>query len=281
MLDIDVSEDAEALADEQLTEVTDAPKTQPAANETDNVPSGEKDTTHTETDDGKVEDTKSGAETTEVKETRNQRRRRLAKERQEQLSAELTAAQKRIAVLEGRNDEAPKSEDFDSEAEYTAALAVYQMHRENDKRDREAAQSDIDKIHHDQAREWEARAEEMQTAARERYADFDEKLDVAISLTGGQPSPAIAEAIRTEDGADIAYYLGCNPEFTKSLTRMSDMQAAMEIGRISAGLNVEPAKPKTTAPEPIKPVRGKAAAARTLADIDDMDEYANRRASSL
>lgn len=281
MFDIDVIEDAETLADEQLTKVTDASETQSATSETDNVPSGEKDTTQTETDDDKVENAESDAETTEVKETRNQRRRRLAKERQEQLSAELTAAQKRIAVLEGRNDEAPKSEDFDSEAEYTAALAVYRMRQDNDKRDREAAQSDIDKIHHDQAQEWEARAEEMQTAAREKYADFDEKLDVAISLTGGQPSPAIAEAVRSDNGADIAYYLGCNPEFTKSLTRMSDMQAAMEIGRISAGLNAEPAKPKTTAPEPIKPVRGKAAAARTLADIDDMDEYASRRASKL
>ena len=92
-------------------------------------------------------------------------------------------------------------------------------------------------------------------------------------------SQAMAEVIIGLDaGPDVLYHLGKHRDQAARIAQLSPVQAAVEIGRIEAGL----ARPKpitsTNAPEPIKPVRGSGAPQKDPAKMS-MAEYKKARAA--
>ncbi len=97
----------------------------------------------------------------------------------------------------------------------------------------------------------------QQDEARKKYSDYD-----AVALAANVPiSPVVGQLIMESDkGADIAYYLGKNPDIALNLSKMPAVSAAKEIGRLEvkfAEQKAPPAKKITGAPPPIKPVGGK------------------------
>lgn len=190
-------------------------------------------------------------------ESRNQRRRRLARERETARTQELEAAKARVAALETKlSGVAPRVEDFDTEAEYTAALASHSVRKELDTDAKAQAETQVQSLHTEAQAEWEERAADMRDAALKKYTDFDEKVGLAVAMAQTLPNPAVEAAIREDDGADLAYWLGNNPEEARRIMAKPPYQAAIDLGRISAA--IPQAKPKTTstAPPPITPVRG-------------------------
>lgn len=91
--------------------------------------------------------------------------------------------------------------------------------------------------------------DDMKSEARERIPDFD---SVVTDRTPIHPrlAPLIVES---EQGADIAYWLGKNPEAARKLYQQFEtapQRALVELGRIEAKLSAPPPKSVTKAPAP-------------------------------
>ena len=89
--------------------------------------------------------------------------------------------------------------------------------------------------------------------ARGRYADFDAvALNDSIAI-----SESMARAIvESEQGPDLAYYLGKNPGEAERIAGLNPISAVREIGRIEARLLARPAGKVTAAPHPPRTVHG-------------------------
>ena len=93
---------------------------------------------------------------------------------------------------------------------------------------------------------------EREDAAMDKYDDY-----IQVAKNPNLPiSQAMADAIRSSDnGPDVAYYLGSNPKEAARIHTLPPLLQAKEIGKIEAKLaNNPPAKPTTSAPAPISPV---------------------------
>lgn len=172
---------------------------------------------------------------------------------------------------------APKLEQYQSIEEYLDALADFKAAQKADKvfKEREAAerqsrqQSEQAKLHEGFTKQTED--------ARAVYDDFDEVVDNPDLPI----SQAMAEAImRSKNGADVAYYLGKNPDEAFRLASLDPFSAAVEIGRIAAGIVRPQPRKASAAPPPIQPVGSRAT---PVTDPDKMstDEWLKWRNGQL
>jgi len=72
----------------------------------------------------------------------------------------------------------------------------------------------------------------------------------------------------SEQGPQILYHLGKNPEEAMRIARLPPAHAALEIGRLEAKLSLPQAKTVTQAPPPIRPLSGGSGSA--IVDPDKM-----------
>lgn len=211
------------------------------------------------------------AEDKPAKPSRHQRRKaemqRLRAERDEALANEKRA-QERLARIEtaAQASQPPKQEDFANYDDYIAARTAHAAVQTLDAREKQDAEAELqrnrdalsgieEREQQELAQDWAAQRDE----ARTRYADFDR--------VTGNPSLPITEKmfrlIATSDvGADVAYHLGSHPEEAARLASMSDLEMARNIGAIESIVSRPKVKTKTTAPDPVAPVRPKATAAK-------------------
>jgi len=165
----------------------------------------------------------------------------------------------------------PKIEDYDSLEAYTEAVTDWKYtQREQEREAKQAHKAVLDT--------WEGRKQ----AARGKYADFDEALATDVPI-----NPAMESVLlNSEAGAEIAYWLGSNPKESERIARMGPIDATREMLRLESKLSVAPAKeaPKepvkraSAAPEPIKPVGGRATV-ETDPDKMSFAEYKQWRAN--
>jgi hypothetical protein len=225
----------------------------------------------------------------------------------EKLTKDKSKAEERAAELERRVKEleskstvkeekpAKSATDEPQEADYTDFTKYLKDHvrwevRQELKEQAEAAERETLE---EQAKEtWEGHQGRME-AAKEKYEDFDEVVDVPTPWAMTNPSPierAAAEAFRIaviedDNGPEILYHLGQNAEEFAKLGEMTPAQVVKAVARLSDKLapkaEKEPAKPKlvSKAPAPIKPVSGGATKNSTPLDQVDMAEYKKRRAA--
>lgn len=177
----------------------------------------------------------------------------------------------------------PQPSDYPDPATYQAALTAYTATQMLDERQTRTLQSEAEALHAQAiaaqnaqqqvvAQNWETQAAE----ARARYADFD-----SVAMRPDLPiTPQMAEIIKASDNAaDVAYYLGKNPDLVSKIARLPPLQAAVALGRIEAQVSAPQAKPIVTqAPAPITPVRPKATPPRDPAKMTPA-EYDKWRAS--
>lgn len=180
--------------------------------------------------------------------------------------AEVTAGKSSEA-----DDKAPILDSFDSYDAYVDARAEWVARQTFKAQQREAAEASS-----------KSAAEQRQAVlrdefavkvadARERMPDFD-----AVAFNPNIPvTPAMQDAILESDmSADVAYFLGRNPDVAARLTSLSPMAVAREIGRIEAVILSQPVNVKaTSAPDPIKPVGQKPAPVQKSPDEMTEEEY--------
>lgn len=95
---------------------------------------------------------------------------------------------------------------------------------------------------------------EREEQARGKYADFDE-----VAYNPQLPiTDAMAGVIQhSDEGTDIAYYLGKNPAEAMRIAKLPPFLQATELGKLTAKI-AAPTKPNvSSAPPPISPVTGR------------------------
>jgi hypothetical protein len=193
----------------------------------------------------------------EGRETRSQRRSRQRRETIQRLESQNAALSSQVQRLTERLEklEAPKPDDYENPDDYTAAAAAHATRKANLEDQIEEGKENLKGL---SSASEEVRADAFKDAsadARKRYADFDK---VALG-DHWKPTPIMMDVILDSDrSADLAYYLGANPEEADRISRLSPGRQAAELGKIEASklpdLTPKP-KPQTKAPPPIEPIK--------------------------
>lgn len=227
----------------------------------------------------------------EVTEAQKRRERRKAQEQrilEDKAAAERRAMEaderlKRVQAAAAGHQE-PKESDYPDIGAYWAAMGAFNYARNQANAQIADAAAEAERINQESERVRAAQvqalqanfAEERQDAAK-RYVDFDAALAVASDPT--VVSHELSQIVLgSEQPADLAYYLGKNPEIARSLSRMPPLAAARELGRIEAGLQVPQPKLASNAPPPINPVKPSGAPTKDPTKMT-ASEYAAWRAS--
>ena len=141
---------------------------------------------------------------------------------------------------------------FASDAEYQAALSAQAMRRVTAQDHAETAQAiQQQAIHASQA------ALDVQVQSlKDRIPDID-----VIYAQPERGGPTITDAMaavisESENGALLAYHLAKNPDKARSISRLSPIAAARELGMIEATLSTKPMKRISQAPQPVPRVSG-------------------------
>jgi len=143
-----------------------------------------------------------------------------------------------VAIPPAVDASEPAAANFDTYEAYVKALTKYEIAQAGKAAEAKTAMKTM-------ADSWEARKAE----ARTRYADFDEFGSADIPI-----SPVMNAAILESDaGADIAYFLGKNPEEAARIAKLPPVSAAVAIGKIEASLATPETKKPATVKAPPKP----------------------------
>lgn len=202
-----------------------------------------------------------------------QKRIKKLTDRQSLLEQQLAAKEQQLAALSqslqtlsnvpSKDEKAkgpPKVGDYENMEQYLEDKINYEVEsRLGKERTTQAQQAQYNNLESG----WQAAVQK----ARGEHDDFD-------SVVGSVPlGDAVCIAIKQlDEGAELAYYLGENPDKAARLNKLNPVQQIIEIGKIAATLNKPESKNVSRAPKPITPVGHRSASA---ADPDDMsmDDY--------
>lgn len=182
----------------------------------------------------------------------------------------------------------PKPEDFVDYAKYEDAKDAYDEQRMR-KVSRDIAQESEQR--QATVRAQEARAEavkEFVTECEDMTSEFPDAQQAAANLLnemGGPWKPEILDIIASaRNAAVIHYWLTKNPGAAKHLNGLDRVSAAMMVGELQARAELPQGKRATTAPPPIHPPKGGAAAPKdafNLAKKDDATDYIRMRMAEM
>lgn len=236
--------------------------------------------------EGEAEQAAPEDDKSEAQKRRERRKAQIARLREEAAEAKRREADQAERLRRAREaaskNTPPKESDFQDYNEYLVAMGAYHAARSMDDRSareiEEAAQTEkarADELSKQEKAELAQSWAEQVSDAKTRYADFAE-----VAFTA-PISDAVAEMVAASDmGADIAYHLGKNPDVAQSLTKLaatSPVEAARELGRLEGRISMPKPRTQSSAPDPITPVKPKAAASIDP-DKMSMAEYRKARA---
>lgn len=207
-------------------------------------------------------------EVSEAKARRERRKAAAARTKQELHEARENErkANERLARIRDASQAAqpPKVNDFEDYNDYLIAMAAHQSVAAFDKRQASEVEEEA-AGHRSRAEAIEREFSAAQTATwaehaaegRARYADFDKVVgDNSLPITAD-----MVQAIISSDlGADLAYYLGTHREEAARIANLEPLEAGRALGAIEARLSIPKPRTNSTTPEPITPVKPKAAA---------------------
>jgi len=152
--------------------------------------------------------------------------------------------------------EVPSADQFETVEEYAEALAETKAAELIQKRALQQQQAEILETYHDKEEE-----------ARSKYDDFEQvAYNPSLRITD-----VMAQTIQASDnGPDVAYFLGSNPKEADRISRLAPLLQAREIGKLEAKLASDPpVKKVSSAPTPITPIRGGKVNAPAVYDTTD------------
>lgn len=172
----------------------------------------------------------------------------------------------------------PMVDQFDSYEDFVEALADWKTDIKLARRDSEAAQRHAQEQVKTAAEIHAARVD----AIKSTYADYDEAVESLADIY--VPQPTIDSIIESEASAEIAYYLGKNPDVARRLNSMTMSAQLREIGKIEAMVTMgkkeavkQQVKRVTQAPSPINPVGSKEKAGISPDNMTDEDWLRHER----
>ncbi|MGR3525070.1 MAG: hypothetical protein ACU0CT_03610 [Paracoccaceae bacterium] len=260
---------------------------------TEEVVSEEVEEAEQETDQTEQVEESEGDDDKPKRETAKERRerdkaykQRLREEAEQHKKSADEAEARRARILDaGKQISAPVEKDFDDYTEFVAAKAVWRHAQQATERDAneafteaEAARQRAEAIRQQEAQYTDNAWRDQIKDAQARYTDFEAvAFDQSVPITD-----QMAEIIKSSDmGADLAYYLGKNKAIAADIAKMQPIEAARVMGRIEASLSAPRPRTETKAPDPITPVRGKAAASKDPAKMSYAEYKAARAAGTI
>lgn len=292
----------EKKASETVTEEpkkTEAVTEQPDGKETGEPETGQESSTAKKAGESKTDETppwmKREISRAKNKERDAEQRATEAKTLADKTQAQLDTALKALETVSGRSavdakakieteDPRPKRETFDNPDAYDSALidwsargaarvasaeATAKAKTEADNKAKEDKKAAEEAEERKQIETTKKAWNERRAKAIEEYPDFaevTEREDVQISA-------AMASVIvSAENGPDLAYHLGKNPEVAERIAQLSPALAVFEMGKLAASLAKKPEVSKT--PPPAKPLGSRANAGQKSRAELSMDEYA-------
>lgn len=277
MLD-ETNPDLESGEEEVLTDVLDTslPDEVDTESEPDEVEVDETEPEKDEGEEGREDEAQPDADD-EDKPTKSKARREKQKAYIARLNEDLARAheaKERISRA-GESSTAPSEEDFPDPLDHAAALAVWKFNQSEKQNRKAEADEEIKGLEGRRETEVADYWRETVDDARSRFSDFDK---VALN-----PGLAVSSAMRdvilsSDQGADVLYELGRNPNLASEIAKLSPVEAALRLGRIEGALSRPKPKIKSSAPAPIKPVQGRATPQRDPEKMS-MSEYMKYRSS--
>ncbi len=176
----------------------------------------------------------------------------------------------------------PKESDFANYLDFDRAATAYELDKRQATREVKAKAADeavargardVERVerHRERINDFKNRGTTKEEKAA-NAADYDK---VMADAKGSKVAPHVEDLILDSDrGGHLAYYFAKNPERLASINRMTERDAAREIGRIESRLAVP--KPKTQSSAPKPPARPKGGAAPTSQEAE-LDAYITRR----
>lgn len=163
----------------------------------------------------------------------------------------------------------PKQDQFETYDDYLRALARHEISTSM-AAERERLQAEIEQ------RELRGGFDRKVEAVREKHKDFD---DVVMNPELEISVPMRDALMNSDDGPEMAYYLGNHPEESSRIARLNPYHQMLELGRISARLAAPPARKReaSAAPPPIVPVRPVGKAVERLSDEAPIGDWMTRR----
>lgn len=248
-MDDEAMEVADLPDEVEYTATTEATREEPEDEAKDDAKADETDAS-TEADDepGAAKDDDKPSESKAQRKRRMRREREIAQQGElERASKDIDRLKKRIAALT-----APEYNQFDNPDDYIAERAAHAAQRrvlEADvERANEASQVAMSGVNAEKAQAISDALDEGRAA----HADFEAVVrSPALALSQGM----LDAAVEADNSPDVLYFLGKNPDETRRISSLGPVAQAVEIGRLSAKLS-SPTKRQTSAPPPIKPVRG-------------------------
>lgn len=143
----------------------------------------------------------------------------------------------------------PKLENYESYEQYVDARADYRADQKIAEWQSQQEQRSQETQAEAQQREFMDRAETF----RESHEDFD---SVAFNPSLHVTPDMVGLLNASEKGPELLYHLGQNPNDAQRIAQLPPGQAAMELGRIEAGLGALQPKTDTDAPDAIEPLSG-------------------------
>ncbi|MFV1627949.1 hypothetical protein [Phaeobacter sp. JH203A] len=222
--------------------------------------------------------------------TRNQRRKaQMDRVRQEAKEAQDRAArlQAELDRVKGVESDRPSPDNFHDHDEYLAELSAYKAEQRMKDRqvkdlEREAEEStrQTQELHQREVEEALGNLAAQFDDARSRYADFDA---VARDTTLPINENMAYFMGLSENGADVAYFLGTNRDLAADLARMPAPELAGAMRMLERTVKAQSPRPRTTttAPDPVNPIRPKATAAKKAEDMSMAEYMAARKAGKI
>lgn len=205
----------------------------------------------------------------EITRLRYEAERRAEQERQERLYWQQKALGETPKQPVATNK--PSVDQYQTYEDYLEALSDWKVEQRLTK---ERAEAEERQQQESKVKKAQTYAERVQSA-RDKYEDYDH----IAHGSHWSPSQEMADAIMESDnGPDIAYYLGNNPDEAQRISRLSSTAQIRELGRLEERLSKPPPAPKPTkAPEPIKPAGSPAKADKDPADMSPSEFSAWRK----
>lgn len=202
-----------------------------------------------------------------------------AQEQAAQFQRDLEAA--RAAVPPAPEPARPTRDQFDTPDAYDAAIdawttvkserAVATARAEQERAQQQAAQQAAEQRQVEQVNATQQQWSVKRTAAIAAHPDY---AAVAEADTVAIQPPTAMAIMAAENGTEIAYHLGKNPDEATRIAALPPLAQVIEVGRLSDRLARGPQVEVSRAPEPIEPISGSRATVTQPTREPTMEEIA-------
>lgn len=158
----------------------------------------------------------------------------------------------------------PELGQYESYDAYVEALTEWKLEQRESQRQQE---EDGRRRQAEQTKTQEAVGNQIEKG-RDKYDDYDAVVfNPKVPITEAM----VSAMLDLDNGHDVAYYLGSNPQEATRIAQLSPFAQAREIGKLEIKLAAKPAKTVSDAPPPITPVGNKSTATKDPAQMTDKE----------